>query len=175
QAISDYDQAIEADPEYAQPYFARASAYHKQGKYDLAISDYDKAIMIDQMYAAAYNNRGVAYVKKGRYDRAISDYSKAIEINPKLTKAYKNLEAAYKERGRHDEALLDFVNTTDKPKGVREISNQPSPHEQDVTVPEVSETKRIRYRVKKDESGELMKDESGNFIFVPVYEDEPEE
>jgi len=32
--------------------------------------------------------------------------------------------------------------------------------------------KLIGYRVKTDESGELMKDASGNFIFVPVYEDE---
>lgn len=31
-----------------------------------------------------------------------------------------------------------------------------------------------KYVVQKDESGELMKDESGNFIFVPVYVDKPE-
>jgi hypothetical protein len=30
--------------------------------------------------------------------------------------------------------------------------------------------KLIGYRVKKDASGKLMKDASGNFIFVPVYE-----
>ena len=31
-----------------------------------------------------------------------------------------------------------------------------------------------RHRVKKDASGELVKDASGNFIFVPVYEGEQE-
>jgi tetratricopeptide (TPR) repeat protein len=174
-AILDYNQAIKADPEFTQPYFARATAYHMQGKYDLAISDYDQAIAIDPMYAAAYDNRGVAYADKGQYDRAISDYNKAVEINPTLTKAYNNLKKAYDGKGQHDRRLIDFVKATDKPKGAREISNQPSPHELDETVPEVSETKRIRYCVKKDASGEFMKDASGNFIFVPVYEGEPEE
>lgn len=43
------------------------------------------------------------------------------------------------------------------------------------TDPNIPPRKLIGYRVKKDESGGLMKDASGNFIFVPVYEDEPEE
>jgi hypothetical protein len=43
------------------------------------------------------------------------------------------------------------------------------------TVPKTPSRKLIGYRARKDTSGELMKDASGNFIFVPVYEDEPEE
>jgi len=35
--------------------------------------------------------------------------------------------------------------------------------------------KLIGYRARKNASGELMKDASGNFIFVPVYEDELEQ
>jgi len=35
--------------------------------------------------------------------------------------------------------------------------------------------KLVGYRARKNASGELMKDATGNFIFVPVYEDELEE
>jgi len=40
------------------------------------------------------------------------------------------------------------------------------------TDPNAPSRKLIGYRVKKNASGELIKDASGNFIFVPVYEDE---
>lgn len=37
-------------------------------------------------------------------------------------------------------------------------------------------TRKVKeYHIQKDDSDELMKDKSGNFIFVPVYEDEPSE
>jgi hypothetical protein len=35
--------------------------------------------------------------------------------------------------------------------------------------------RRIKYQVRKDASGELMKDASGNYLFVPVYDDEQQE
>jgi len=35
--------------------------------------------------------------------------------------------------------------------------------------------RRIRYQARKDESGELMKDSSGNYIFVPLYEQQQQE
>ena len=39
--------------------------------------------------------------------------------------------------------------------------NKPDPHAR----------RSIRYQIRKDASGELMKDASGNYIFTPVYED----
>jgi hypothetical protein len=35
--------------------------------------------------------------------------------------------------------------------------------------------KNIKYQVQKDASGGLMKDSSGNYIFVPVYEEQQQE
>ena len=35
--------------------------------------------------------------------------------------------------------------------------------------------RRIRYQVRKDASGELMKDASGNYIFAPLYDDKQQE
>jgi hypothetical protein len=35
--------------------------------------------------------------------------------------------------------------------------------------------RRIRYQARKDASGQLMKDSSGNYIFAPLYEEEQQE
>ena len=43
--------------------------------------------------------------------------------------------------------------------------NNPDPHVR----------KRIRYQARKDASGELMKDASGNYIFAPLYDEEQQE
>ena len=49
------------------------------------------------------------------------------------------------------------------------------PDSYQTTDPKTPSRKLIGYRANKDASGELMKDASGNFIFVPVYEGEPEQ
>ncbi len=90
QAISDYTNAIEINPKYAEAYYARGIVYYDQGEYDQAISDFTKAIEINPKFAEAYYNRGIVYKNKDQYDQAISDYTKALEINPKYAKAYNN-------------------------------------------------------------------------------------
>lgn len=50
----------------------------------------------------------------------------------------------------------------------RKVLSSQKPQEKS---PDPHMRRHIRYRVRKDASGELMKDASGNYIFVPVYED----
>ncbi len=68
----------------------------------------------------------------------------------------------------------------DEPEKI--VSMRQSERKEDETTPIEQRTqaadpnapagKIIKYRVRKDASGELMTDASGNFIFVPVYEDQ---
>jgi hypothetical protein len=51
----------------------------------------------------------------------------------------------------------------------RKVLSKPKPQD---SKPNTPAERRIRYRVQKDASGKLLKDSSGNFIFVPVYEDQ---
>lgn len=50
----------------------------------------------------------------------------------------------------------------------RKILSEQKPQENN---PDPHARRRIRYLVRKDASGKLMKDTSGNYIFVPVYEE----
>ncbi|MGK7949257.1 MAG: tetratricopeptide repeat protein, partial [Xenococcaceae cyanobacterium] len=101
QAISDYDRAIEIDPQLADAYNNRGNAHSYQGNYQQAISDYDRAIEIDPQLAQAYYNRGIAHSYQGNYQQAISDYNKAIEINPQYADAYNNRGNAHSYQGNY--------------------------------------------------------------------------
>ena len=81
QAITEFNKAVELDPEYAMVYNNRGNAYWNKGNFDRAIADYDKAIKLDPEYAEAYSNRGFVYYLKGELTKAISDLEKCLELS----------------------------------------------------------------------------------------------
>jgi|GEM_PF-900597 uncharacterized membrane protein/Tfp pilus assembly protein PilF len=108
QAISDFDRAIEINPEYADAYKGRGVAYGNLGNYTQAISDFDRAIEINPDYAMAYYDRGVVYEILGNNRQAISDFDRAIEINPEYAEAYNGRGLAYGKLGNNRQAISDF-------------------------------------------------------------------
>jgi tetratricopeptide (TPR) repeat protein len=107
-AISEYDRAIQLNPNNIEAYTYRGNAYDSKGDIDRAISDFDQAIQLDPSYGKAYINRGVAYIVKGDLDRAISDLNKAIQLDPSSYAAYSNRGSAYQEKGDLDHAISDY-------------------------------------------------------------------
>ena len=108
QAISDFDRAIQINPDYANAYHDRGVVYGKLGDRGQAISDFDRAVEINPKYAAAYNNRGAVYDILGKKRQAIQDFNKAIEMNPEYAEAYYNRGAAYGELGEQRQAISDY-------------------------------------------------------------------
>jgi len=85
EAIADYDQAIEDDPNNAEAYYARGFAQLSHGDaMAKAISDFTKAIELKPDYARAYMMRGRAYEALGRREEAEADHAKALELNPEI-------------------------------------------------------------------------------------------
>ena len=89
-AIAEYSNALIFDPDHAQTYYNRGTAYVRKHLYRRAISDFNQSIILNPDYAGAFNNRGFAYHRVGDFDRAIADYDKAIDLNPDYPKAYNN-------------------------------------------------------------------------------------
>jgi lipoprotein NlpI len=81
-AISDYNKAIELNPEYANAFNNRGNTYYALGNIEHAIADFNKAIAFDPKLDVAYNNRGLAYQIKRNFDKAVSDYDIALALNP---------------------------------------------------------------------------------------------
>ncbi|UCC99339.1 MAG: hypothetical protein JSW66_05525 [Phycisphaerales bacterium] len=57
-------------------------------------------------------------------------------------------------------------------QGPQEGNPDPPEPPDPIGPPEPPAKRRIQYRVLKDASGQLIKDASGNFVFVPVHKDE---
>ena len=81
QAVTEFNKAVELDPEYAMAYNNRGDAYWNKGNFDRAIADYDKAIELDPGLAEAYGNRGFVYYLEGELTKAISDLEKCLELS----------------------------------------------------------------------------------------------
>ena len=77
-AISDFDQVIQINPDYAVAYFNRGQAYNKKDDWDRAISDFDRAIQINPNNPVFYYIRGLAYYDKGETENARADLKKTL-------------------------------------------------------------------------------------------------
>ncbi|MCK9614063.1 MAG: tetratricopeptide repeat protein [Candidatus Omnitrophica bacterium] len=96
EAITEYNKAIELNPNYAEAYNNRGVAYNVKGSYDQAISDFTRAIEINPSYAEAYYDRAVAYYWKHEPDKGWDDMQKAEKLgaigNPDLIKLFEETQ-----------------------------------------------------------------------------------
>ena len=107
-AITDYTEAAELDPEYAEAYNYRGFAYLNNGDIDNAIKDYTKAIDIDQELTDAYKDRAATYLANSDFDNAIKDYTKAIQLDPDDIDIYNYRGLAHFGNSAVDLAIEDF-------------------------------------------------------------------
>ncbi len=108
EAIAQYRQVIQIDPNYPRAYYDLGVALYGQSKLDEAITQYRQAIQIDPNYPRAYYNLGVALYDQGKLDEAITQYRQAIQLNPKLAIAYNSLGVALHDQGKLDEAITQY-------------------------------------------------------------------
>ena len=107
-AITEFDEAIRINPQFALPYNDRGFTYARKGDFERAIADFDAAIRLDPRYILALRNRGFAYYAKREYDLAIADYDAAIELDPNDIAAYNDRGNVYRAKGDPDRAIADF-------------------------------------------------------------------
>lgn len=80
--VADLNQALKADPNLVEAYFARGYAWNLKDQHDKAIADFSEVIRLEPRIAEAHTNRGLMWEKKRDYDKAIADYSEAFRLNP---------------------------------------------------------------------------------------------
>jgi protein O-mannosyl-transferase len=106
-ALSDYNQAIKINPDYAEPLNNRGVIYKQEGDIQKALSDYNQAIKINPDYADSYYNRGNLYWQQGNLTQALSDYGRVIKINPRYVQAYNNRGVIYYRQGNLIQSVSD--------------------------------------------------------------------
>ncbi|MEZ4887666.1 MAG: caspase family protein [Chitinophagales bacterium] len=83
-AFSDYDKAIEVNPDYAMPYQNRGMLYQSyRFDYTKAMQDYNKAIKLNPKSELAYFNRASLKWRMTDLEGALEDYKKLLtDFNP---------------------------------------------------------------------------------------------
>lgn len=78
-ALTEFDQALQLDPEFAEPYHAKAVLLHLAfGRHEEAITYYQKAIALKPTFSDAKVNLANVYLDQKRYDEAITLYQEAL-------------------------------------------------------------------------------------------------
>jgi protein O-mannosyl-transferase len=108
EAIGEYEQALEIDPEYAEAHNNLGSALLLTGRTSEAIIEYEHALRINPGNAATHNNLGNALIQTGRASEAIAHYKEALRITPNSADAHNNLAAALTQIGRISEAIEEI-------------------------------------------------------------------
>ncbi len=140
-SISDFNKAVELNPDSAEAYFYRGRAKDRSNQFASAVADFDKAIELQPDYVEAVHYREIAkrkafddYIAWGNAELckpesyyAIDYFDKAIEMQPDCAEAYysRGLAKMYGKgislgACRYESATSDFdkaiVITPDDPK-----------------------------------------------------------
>jgi TolB-like protein len=117
-AVALFERAIEADPEFAQPYTGISFARYMQAwlnwddSRDQALADSlhhaEKAIRLDDKDAFAYFSLGRLLSVKGEYENGMAQLRHALRLNPNLGIASYGLGLAHVFCGRIEESLPYF-------------------------------------------------------------------
>lgn len=107
-SIQYFNQAIQAKPYLAKPYFLRSVAKINLEDYAGAEADASKALELNPFLTDAWEARGVARQNLGRDRDAIGDYKKALELIPRNRHILFNMALAQVEVKDYDEADKTF-------------------------------------------------------------------
>lgn len=81
-AITDFSEAVNLNPNYADAYIGLGGEYYEKGQYNLEVKYYEKAAELDPQNGYDEYLLATAYEDVGSYDKAISAYEKAYKLDP---------------------------------------------------------------------------------------------
>jgi tetratricopeptide (TPR) repeat protein len=106
-AIEYLNKAIQLQPNNADIYNKRGTAYYNLGDYQRTVEDDSEAIRLSPGYADAFNNRAGAYVKLEKYKEALEDYNQAIRFKPEYAIFHNNRAVVYLKQKKNKQGCLD--------------------------------------------------------------------
>lgn len=102
-AAEDFDRAIVFDEKDAGLYYYSGTAYHLQGKNNIALAKLTKAVDMKNNFLEAYQVRSVVLIELERYQEALDDCQKCLKIKED-EKGYYNIAQVYENLEMYQEA-----------------------------------------------------------------------
>lgn len=107
-ALSDCNEAIRANRNYAPAYLNRGNVYLSKSDIEHAFADFNEALRLDPKNAWAYAERGNLYKNRKDFDHALTDLNEAIRLDPAYALAYFSRGDLYKSKGDLAAAMADM-------------------------------------------------------------------
>ena len=108
EAVSDLNEAIRLNPNYAPAYMFRGMIKRSLDRPEEAISDLNEAVRLKPNSADPYTVRGMIKNSLDRPEEAISDLNEAIRLNPNYADAYMIRGMAKAALDKEEEARVDY-------------------------------------------------------------------
>lgn len=85
-AISEFQAALEQNPEHIPALRGLAISLHQAGRHDDALTVYEELLSVarPEDVAVDYANRGILLDTMGRHEDALADYERALATNPEV-------------------------------------------------------------------------------------------
>ena len=109
QALTDFNEAIRLDPDYAPAYAARARAWAKKHYRDREIADYTEAIRRDPGNAAYRVARAESWSTQGMHKRAMADFEDALRMEPDNPSFWVSRGNEWRRDLKLDDAIADYT------------------------------------------------------------------
>ncbi|MBI3610942.1 MAG: tetratricopeptide repeat protein [Nitrospirae bacterium] len=107
EAITEYQTAINLQPDYANAHHNLGVVYKDLGRLEDAIKEYQTALKLQPDFVA-HHNLGVAFKDLGRLEDAVKEYQTALKLQPDFVEAHNNLGVVYKDLGRLEDAVKEY-------------------------------------------------------------------
>lgn len=108
-AIRAFDEVLDRDPEYEEPYFDRAVAHKARGDLAAALRDLDRAVELSVAFTDAYYNRADILLDLGEEAAALANLNAVLDIDPDYVEALLNRAALYLGAGELAAAAADIA------------------------------------------------------------------
>lgn len=112
-ALSDMDEAIKLQPQFAGFFINRAFLRYNLDDYFGAMADYDYAIQLEPLNTTALFNRGLLRAEVHDNNKAIDDFSKVLQLDPDNYHALYNRALLYKDIADYGSSVKDLDKVID--------------------------------------------------------------
>lgn len=96
-AVAEFGHVIAMDPDFAEAWNKRATAYYMIGDTRLSAADVKKTLELEPRHFGALSGLGLLYGQHGKIGAAIKAFEEALAVNPHLSGAKRNLQSLREE------------------------------------------------------------------------------
>lgn len=83
-ALHIFDDVIAMQPEFAEGYNKRATAFYYLGRYKQSLADIDRTLKRNPYHFGALSGAGLCMLSLERFDEALLYFRRALKVNPNL-------------------------------------------------------------------------------------------